>query len=132
MDPDDEEMSLEGCLDVQVLEDLQSLGGEDQPDFFTTVIQQFLDDQMQHRSSIEAAIVQGASLELRKAAHSLKGSSYNVGARILAECAMELEKVGVSGNLEAVEKLLPNFHKEFDRARRALEQKLTIQPMPST
>ncbi|MEC4675032.1 MAG: response regulator, partial [Nitrospirota bacterium] len=131
VDHDDEESSLEGCLDAQVLEDLQSLGGEDQPDFLSTVIQQFLNDQMQHRSNIEEAIAQGAWLELRKAAHSLKGSSYNVGASHLAECAMELEKVGASGHLEGVEKLLPVFHKELDRARRALEQKLTTQPLPS-
>ena len=131
VDHDHEDMSLEGCLDAQVLEDLQSLGGEDQPDFLITVIQQFLNDQLQHGSNIKAAIAQGASLELRKAAHSLKGSSYNVGAHNLAECAMDLEKVGASGNLDGVEKLLPVFQKEFDRARRALEQKLTIQPLPS-
>ena len=131
LDHDDEGKPLEECLDAQVLEDLQSLSGNDQPGFLSTVIQQFLNDQLQHRTNIESAIAEGAPLELRKAAHSLKGSSYNVGARHLAECVMELEKVGASGNLEGIEKLLPAFHKEFDRARRALEQKLTIQALPS-
>ena len=123
--------SEDDCLDRQVLEDLKSLGGEEQPDFLVTVIQQFLNDQIEHRARIEAAISKGSSSDLRKAAHSLKGSSYNVGARDLAGCAMELEKIGVSGNLDGVEKLLPAFQKECDRARKALEQKLALQPLPS-
>jgi len=124
--------AVEECLDPQVLEDLQSLGGEEQPDFLTTVIQQFLDDQMQHRSNIESAIERGVPLELRKAAHSLKGSSCNVGAKSLAECAMELEKVGASGTLDGVDELLPVFRREFDRTRLALEQKLGMQSLASS
>jgi len=41
----------ENCLDEQVLKELQSLGGDDQPDFLNVVIQQFLDDQGKHTTA---------------------------------------------------------------------------------
>ncbi len=41
----------ENCLDEQVLKELQSLGGDDQPDFVNAVIQQFLDDQGKHTTA---------------------------------------------------------------------------------
>lgn len=69
----------ENCLDEQVLKELQSLGGDDQPDFVNAVIQQFLDDQGKHTTAIEEAVKQGDPLALRRVAHSLKGSSGNVG-----------------------------------------------------
>ena len=54
----------ENCLDEQVLKELQSLGG---------------DDQGKHTTAIEEAVKQGDPLALRRVAHSLKGSSGNVG-----------------------------------------------------
>ena len=69
----------ENCLNEQVLKELQSLGGDDQPDFVNAVIQQFLDDHGKHTTAIEEAVKQGDPLALRRVAHSLKGSSGNVG-----------------------------------------------------
>ena len=116
--------SLAGCLDEQVLQDLHALGDDEQPDFLQTVIQQFLEDQTKHLAAMEQAILKNDPLALRKAAHSLKGSSCNVGARALANCAMELEKLGAGGTLDGVENLFKSFQKECGRARRALEQRL--------
>jgi len=121
------EESFDGCLDEQVLLDLQSLGDEEQPDFLHAVIQQFLDDQAKHQQAVESAIHDRDPLGLRKAAHSLKGSSFNVGARALASCAMELEQLGAAGTLDGVDDLLTAFQKECGRARRALEQRLLVQ-----
>jgi len=92
---------------------------------------QFLEDQTKHVAAVEAAIAEKDPLALRKAAHSLKGSSLNVGARALASSAMELEKLGMAGTLEGVEELLAVFQKECRRARRALEQRLDPQSVGS-
>ena len=127
-----QEESLDGCLDEQVLQDLQSLGDEDQPDFLQAVIQQFLEDQTKHVTAVETAIEDKDPLALRKAAHSLKGSSFNVGARALASSAMELEKLGAAGSLDGVEDLLVSFQKECGRARLALEQRLATQSVEAS
>lgn len=125
------EESLAGCLDDQVLQDLESLGDEEQPDFLQVVIQQFLDDQTKHMTAVSKAIEENDPMALRKAAHSLKGSSYNVGARALANSAMELERLGADGGLDGVDALFTTFQKECGRARRALEQRLATQPVGS-
>ena len=125
-------MSIEGCLDEQVLKDLESLSDDEQPDFLQVVIQQFLEDQTKHMTAIETAIEEKDPLALRKAAHSLKGSSFNVGARDLASRAMELEKLGAAGTLDGVEDLLGAFQKECRRARRALEQRIGAQSVGSS
>ncbi len=122
-----QEESFVGCLDEQVLQDLESLGDEEQPDFLQTVIQQFLEDQPKHITAVETAIEDKDALALRKAAHSLKGSSLNVGAQALASRAMELEKLGAAGTLDGVEPLLVAFQKECRRARRALAQRIGTQ-----
>jgi len=126
-----QEESFVGCLDEQVLRDLESLGDEEQPDFLKTVIQQFLEDQPKHITAVETAIEDKDALALRMAAHSLKGSSFNVGARALASRAMELEKLGAAGTLDGVEPLLVAFQKECHRARRALAQRIGIQSVGS-
>jgi len=118
----------ENCLDEQVLKELQSLGGDDQPEFVNAVIQQFLDDQGKHTTAIEEAVKQGDPLALRRAAHSLKGSSGNVGARSLAAVLIKLLKIGASGTLDGVEPLLFQLRLESERTRRALERKMLVQP----
>ncbi|MDA0739758.1 MAG: response regulator [Nitrospirae bacterium] len=123
--------SFAGCLDEQVLQDLESLGDEEQPDFLQVVIQQFLDDQTKHMSAVAKAIEEKDPMALRRAAHSLKGSSYNVGARTLAGSAMALEQLGVGGSLDGIDALFVNFKKECGRTRRALEQRLVTQPVGS-
>ena len=126
------EESFAGCLDEQVLQDLESLGDEEQPDFLQVVIQQFLDDQTKHMTAVATAIEEKDPMALRKAAHSLKGSSYNVGARSLANSAMELEQLGAAGGLDGVDVLFATFQKECGRARRALEQRLVAQSVGSS
>jgi len=116
------------CLDDQVFHDLSLLGGEDQPDFLSLVIQQFLEDCIKYTEIITQAIHQEDPSSLRKAAHSLKGSSFNVGARALANISAELEKMGGGQNVKDSEALLLHFQKEVERTSRALERKMSITP----
>jgi len=118
----------EHCLDDQVLHDLSLLGGEDQPDFLALVIQQFLEDCIKYTEVISQAIQQEDSGSLRKAAHSLKGSSFNVGARALAKISAELEKMGGEHNLKNSESVLLHFQKEIERTSNELERKMSSTP----
>ncbi len=71
---------------------------------------------------------QGDPLALRRAAHSLKGSSGNVGARSLAAVLINLVEIGATGTLDGVEPLLFQLRLESERTRRALERKMLVQP----
>lgn len=127
-----QEESWGGCLDEQVLKELESLGDAEQPDFLQSVIQQFLTDQPKHVAAIESAIQDRDLMALRKAAHAVRGSSFNIGARALAASAMELEKLGETGTLEGIDKLITVFQKECSRACRALEKRLAAQSVGSS
>jgi PAS domain S-box-containing protein len=127
-----QEESFVGCLDEQVLKELESLGDAEQPDFLQSVIQQFLTDQPKHMTAIQAAIEARDGMALRKAAHALRGGSFNIGARALGSSALELEKLGEAATFEGVDKLLVAFQKECGRARRALEQRLVAQSVGSS
>lgn len=70
-----EATTLPPCLDDTIRENLKSLGGEDDPEFFSTVMDQFLSDLPRHLTNIQQAIDHQDAEALMKASHTCKGSS---------------------------------------------------------
>ena len=91
---------LPPSLDETILKDLKTLGGDDDPEFFLTVVDQFLEDLPRHREGIRQALDQQNLEALVKSAHTCKGSSRSVGATALAEISYALELMGREGILE--------------------------------
>jgi HPt (histidine-containing phosphotransfer) domain-containing protein len=58
---------------------------------------------------------------LERTAHTLKGSSSNMGATRMAAVCAELEEAGASGDLGRAPGLLARLEEEFGRVRPALE-----------
>jgi HPt (histidine-containing phosphotransfer) domain-containing protein len=58
---------------------------------------------------------------VREAAHGLKSSSAQIGARSLAELAKELEALGRANELQAATSLVERAFAEFERVHRAIE-----------
>ena len=61
---------------------------------------------------------------VERIAHSLKGSSGNMGAMRVAAVYSEIEKVGGSGDLTRAPELIERLEEAFDRTRRALNAEL--------
>ena len=57
-----------------------------------------------------------------RAAHTLKSSSANVGAMALSKLGAELEMLGQNGGLKNVQKKVENAIKEYERAKKSLEE----------
>ncbi|WP_447969452.1 response regulator [Nitrospira sp. M1] len=111
-------------LDLRVLKDLQSLGGEEDPDFFISVIEQFLQDIPRHMHGIREA-VQCQNLDgLITAAHAFKGGCRNIGAIPLADTCLRLEQLGRAGTVEGASILLNDLKAEEARIHGALHQYL--------
>ncbi len=108
-------------LDTQVLDELRALGGDDDPDFLTSVIEQFLQDIPRHLNGIRRAIQEDDPDSLMKAAHSFKGSCRNIGARLLADACYNLEQLGQNGTTEGTLPLLTQLEAEKSRVHRALQ-----------
>ncbi len=66
----------------------------------------FLEEYPRLLAEIHDAHKQGAAAQLGRAAHSLKGSVANFGAKDAVELATQLEQCGVKGDLDAVDEVL--------------------------
>jgi HPt (histidine-containing phosphotransfer) domain-containing protein len=65
-------------------------------------------------------VAEGQSEQLRRAAHNLKGSSNNLGARTMAALSAELETLGKNGMVAGAAELVTRLEQEYQRVCRAL------------
>jgi len=79
------------AVDPAVLASLKDLGGADDPGFFPGLLREFLAHADRAVADLRAAAAAGARDRVRAAAHSLKGSAGNVGAKRLSTLARDLE-----------------------------------------
>lgn len=104
---------------VDALSELQEDGG---PDIVSELIELFIEDSVTLLADLEGA-VQGRDCDaIGRIAHRFKGSSANLGARILASQCQALEACGKQGNTSGLEALHAGIRSEFERAERALRR----------
>ncbi len=126
--------SFPASLDETILQNLKSLGGADDPEFFLTVVDQFLSDLPRHLEGIKQAVERQDSDALVKTAHACKGSSRSIGATLLANISYALEMMGREGTMEDATAKLEQWLQEKDRTVLALrqERKQLTASSPST
>ena len=78
-------------LDASVLDSLRELGGDDDPGLLSELIGIFLEDAPLRMKEIESALASGDIKLLERAAHTLKSSSANIGARGLSSICRQME-----------------------------------------
>ncbi len=111
-------------LDLTTLSELRQLGGDNDPEFVNTVVNQFLQDSEIHFAGIQQAIEENNGDSLRKIAHALKGCSQIIGANPLSEIAFHLEEIGRTENLTEAEADLKTLRSELKRVHTALQSEL--------
>ena len=79
------------------------------------VVETFLQECPELRATMRRALSEGDAASLRRAAHTLKGSSEYVGAKRAFEKAFELEKMAERGKLDGAEELLDALEGEVTR-----------------
>ncbi len=117
-------------IDPQTLQELRSLGGEDDPEFVNSVIEQFLTDLPNHAAAIRSAISQQDPQALMKAAHACKGSCRNMGALVLAEICLALESLGQTSTVDGALAWEVQLEAEIPRLQIALQRELEKTPSP--
>ena len=110
------------CLDDTILANLKTLGGEEDPEFFLSVIDQFLSDLPRHLEGIQQAIKSQDAETLIKTAHACKGASRSIGAIVLAEISYTLESMGREGTMAHVPETFELWLREHERTTQALQQ----------
>ncbi|WP_292937371.1 EAL domain-containing protein [Noviherbaspirillum sp.] len=74
----------------------------------------FLEDTPDYLTQLEQAVQEGNADAARAMAHSVKGSSGNLGATVLAQLAKEVEDLAIEHRVADIRPLLPRLRQAFD------------------
>ena len=96
-------------LDMRLISELRELMEDD----FGELIDTYLHDSELRRQQIVDAVASTEVTAIRNAAHSLKGSSSNIGAVQLAHLCQSLEDMGRAGNVANTSTALAAIEKEL-------------------
>jgi two-component system, sensor histidine kinase and response regulator len=121
---EDGESHADDPLDRQVISGLRGLQGEDETDIVAELAGMFLDDARPRLSALEEAVLGDDTPAVERLAHTLKGSSANMGARGMSILCARLEDAGASGDLSQGPRLIERLKEEFVRVDRAFEAEM--------
>ena len=114
----------DASLDENVLAALRHLQGAGGPDVFEELIGLYLQDTPTQLVALREAVEAGRADTVKTIAHTLRGSSANMGALRMAAGCSELQDVGASGDLYEAPELLNRLEEEFGRVRAALAARI--------
>lgn len=113
-------------LDEKALSALAALGGESgTDDLVSRVIGAYLESSQRLAATIRDAARAADVESMTRAAHNLKSSSAQVGARTVSTLCKELEARGRAGDLEGARELVPRV----DAALEAAHEELAIRQL---
>ena len=107
-------------IDPESIENLRALNPGDEDEFLREIAGIFFEDTPQRLAELDQSLAAGDLSKFTRAAHSIKGSSSNLGAMALRAAAEKLEHQARSSGLAEVGPLVNDVKAEFDRAHAAL------------
>lgn len=116
----------EAPVNPETLAALRALGDEDAPDFLESLLAQFLRDAPMRLQEIRRMVEREEAKPLERAAHGLKGTCSNLGAKPMAGICAALQDIGASGGLLHAPEKLAQLEAEFDRVRAQLTKELAV------
>jgi histidine phosphotransfer protein HptB len=111
-------MSTTPHLDREILTTLKDVMEGD----FMLLVETFINDSSERIRNLHQLVPEGDPETVRRAAHSFKGSSSNIGASRLAELCSQLETQALAGNLEVAPQQLSDIEVEFTRVTTLLQE----------
>ncbi len=115
-----------GCLETTLppplaLDRLEQFTRETDRESMQAIVALFLSDSNKRLNSLREAIRTHSANDLREAAHSLKGSSAELGARALSQLCRNLEELGRAQSFDGAEERLLQVEREWSRVQTFLE-----------
>ncbi len=114
-------MGSDDVLDMAVVEELLSLSDDGDPELLLDLIGLFLADGPAKVQSVTEGLAAGDLERMERAAHSLKGSAGNLGARLLQDTCDRMQNATRAHQMDAARELTPLLASQFEQARQALE-----------
>jgi histidine phosphotransfer protein HptB len=113
-------MPASATIDPQAIANLRALNPTDGDAFLREITGIFLEDTPQRIAELDQSLLVGDVSKFTRAAHSIKGSSSNLGAMSLRAVAEKLEHQARTEGLSNVEFLITQLKTEFGRTQEAL------------
>src|SRR4051812_29681442 len=107
-------------IDPQAIENLRALNPGDNDEFLREITGIFLEDTPHRIAELDQSLLAGDVSKFTRAAHSIKGSSSNLGAMVLRAVAEKLEHQARTQGLGNVVSLVALVKTEFGRAQTEL------------
>ncbi len=113
---------LPPAVEQTALENIRALQVVGEPDFLTEMIDIYLMDAPVLMDRVQRSLREGDVQGARKAVHSLKGISGNLGARRFSDLCERMQLQADAENLGEMQTLEPKLEREFERVCAALEK----------
>lgn len=107
-------------LDVSALKELKEVMDDD----FQLLIETYIEDTDARVNTLATCIDQQDAEEIKKIAHSIKGSSSNLFAQNLASLCQKIEDMGRVGSFEGVQEMMVQVKTEYASVREELQNLL--------
>ena len=111
-------------VDTSALDVIRDMQDEDDPDMLSDIIGLYFKGADDMLDTLQQAIAGKDAEAMRIAAHTLKSSSANMGARQLADLCREMEELGRAGSLDGSVDLLAGINREYQAVRAVLASEL--------
>ncbi len=111
-------------LDLEVLQSLKDLGGEEEPELFRELVELFCRDAKAHVEKLEQSVHDGDRAQVESSSHALKSSSANLGARRLASLCQRIESTSQTEELTKLLEAVAPLAEELQRVHLRLQQEL--------
>lgn len=117
------------ALDQKILENIRGLQKEGEPSLIDKIITIYLQTTSKLLRDLSEAVAASDVQATKKAAHSLKSSSANVGATKLSELCKEVEAMGRNNSIRGASALVTKIKHEYNAVEKSLM--LEMQGRPS-
>lgn len=108
-------MSMSDVLEPAVIESLRQLTPPGEPDVLNEVLRIFLQETRPRIERLSTFLAAGNIQEVQRAAHSLKGSAGNIGARQLFDVCRRLDAHARTGDPSGLAPLVETLAAEFGK-----------------
>jgi signal transduction histidine kinase/DNA-binding response OmpR family regulator/HPt (histidine-containing phosphotransfer) domain-containing protein len=111
-------------IDTKALDNIRTIQNSAKSNILQKVVQMYVDDAPRLIHSMRTAMASTDNSTLRRAVHTLKSSSANVGAVIVAHLCEKFEGDARAGSLDNADAYLAQIEVEFKAAELALQHEL--------
>ena len=119
-------METPPIIDPHAIENLRSLNPGDNDAFLREIAGIFFEDTPKRIADLDRSLAQNDVAFFNRAAHSIKGSSSNLGAFVLRAVAERLEIRSRQNGLSDIEPMLAELKTEYQRAETEIRRLLNL------